>query len=166
MQQALADLFERERAGNFPVLCHELLGNYRDGRLKLWTTLQCLRFRRGHPELLSQGSYRPLAVSGGASEHVVAFVREHESSFAVVVVPRFAFTLMQNASVGSAAPYGSDAWLDAWSGAWKETQVHLPVASPTRLKNCFTGEALEAEGRSFACASLFRHFPVALLSSE
>ncbi len=165
-QQALEDLLERKRAGDLPALCHELLGNYQDGRTKLWTTLQALHFRREHPELLTQGSYRPLTVSGSGSQHVVAFAREHQTGFAVVVVPRFACTLMQSAATGSAAPYGSEAWLEAWSEAWKDTQVHLPVASPARLTNLFTGEWLEAEERSLACGGLFRHFPVALLSAE
>ncbi len=73
---------------------------------------------------------------------------------------------MQSASTAAAAPYGSEAWLEAWSQAWKDTQVHLPVASPSRLRNIFTGESVQAQTRSLACGDLFRHFPVALLAGD
>jgi (1->4)-alpha-D-glucan 1-alpha-D-glucosylmutase len=164
-RQALADLLENQNSGDLPSLCHELLREYRDGRIKLWTTLRALHFRREHSELLSQGAYRVLTVTGSGSQHAVAFAREHETGFAVIVVPRFAYTLMKDAA-GSEAPYGSDAWLQAWSEAWKDTQVQLPLASPARLKDVFTGEWQESEERSLHCGELFRHFPVALLSGE
>ncbi len=81
-QRALEDLLERKRSGDLTALCRELLGNYRDGRIKLWTTVEALLFRRDNPELLTQGSYRALAASGAADQHVVAFAREHQSGFA------------------------------------------------------------------------------------
>jgi maltooligosyltrehalose synthase len=69
-------------------------------------------------------------------------------------------------SAGATSAYGSGEWLDAWAGAWKETQAHLPDGSPSRLRNIFTGEWLQAESGSLNCSGLFRHFPVALLSPD
>jgi (1->4)-alpha-D-glucan 1-alpha-D-glucosylmutase len=165
-QRALQELLQRKRSGDLRMLCRELLVNFQDGRVKLWTTLQALCFRRERPELLATGAYHSLAASGSAREHAVAFAREHHSGYAVVVVPRFGYTLMQRNSPAGVPAYGSEAWLESWTQAWNDTELHLPAGAPPRLKNLFTGESLNAEGRSFACAELFRHFPVALLSSD
>ena len=45
-ERLLTELDRKAEAGNLPALCAELLENYQDGRIKLWTTMQALRLRR------------------------------------------------------------------------------------------------------------------------
>ena len=53
----------------------ELLGNWRDGRIKLFLTQRLLIFRRENPALFAQGSYEPLELSGEFASSCVAFAR-------------------------------------------------------------------------------------------
>jgi (1->4)-alpha-D-glucan 1-alpha-D-glucosylmutase len=153
---ALQELLAEVHAGDRRRLCERLLAQYQDGRLKMWTTLQALRFRREHADLFRHGRYLPLEASGEGRDHVVAFAREHLGDAAVVVVPRFAYTLMKGEP---AHPFAE---------AWQDTRVMLPGSLPLRWENVFTGEACEipdAGARSLSCGDLFRVFPVALLKT-
>ncbi|SFW18047.1 malto-oligosyltrehalose synthase [Luteibacter sp. UNCMF366Tsu5.1] len=73
---------ERERAPE------EALGTWRDGAVKQAIILRLLSLRRAHPELFAQGGYRPLSASGTASDHILAFVREHRGQRLLVAVAR------------------------------------------------------------------------------
>jgi (1->4)-alpha-D-glucan 1-alpha-D-glucosylmutase len=133
-------------------LLSQLLANWRDGRLKLWTTLCALRFRRDHADLFQFGSYTPLYAGGDKQEHVVAFAREHAGKVAVVVVPRLAYSLMEG---NPAAPLGD---------VWGTTELALPSVTG-EFVNVLTGERLtRPNGRSLLCREIFAHFPVALLA--
>ncbi len=153
-EHALGELLGRGQAQDRGQLCAELVANYRDGRVKLWTTLQALRFRREHSELFRHGAYLPLNAAGEKRDHVIAFAREYQGRVAVTVAPRLAYTLMKGEPGSSFAE------------AWEDTRLVLPPSAPARLVNIFTGEQLEAEARALACRQLFRYFPVALLASE
>ena len=128
----------------------ELLREYRDGRMKMWTILRGLRFRREHPSLFQCGSYVPLAAEGEKREHVVAFARVHRDQTAIVVVPRLCFTL----SAGEMRPPLGDVWQD--------TAVQLPKSGS--FWNVLSDELIELAGsRSLLCHEVFARFPLALL---
>ena len=55
-RKMLADLRTRQR--------EDLLGNWPDGRIKLFLTQRLLHFRREHAEFFRRGSYVPLETSG------------------------------------------------------------------------------------------------------
>jgi (1->4)-alpha-D-glucan 1-alpha-D-glucosylmutase len=132
-------------------LTADILENWRNGKVKLWTTLRALRFRREHRELFQFGSYMPLPATGGKSEHVVAFAREYMGEAVMVVIPRLSYTLMR----GQLAPPLGEVW-----GA---TELTLP-AGYDELVNVLTGERFTISGeRPLLCREIFAHFPVALL---
>ncbi len=154
-RRLLGDLLNRARSGRLIELCDELLGGYEDGRIKLWTTMRALNFRRDNAALFQVGSYLPLAATRGKEEHVVAFAREHDWRMAVVAVPRYSCTLMNGEM---RAPLGD---------VWGETGVQLPPQAPHEFVNVFTGETLAPSAeRSLLCRELFARFPVALLGSR
>ena len=153
-QRLLSELDHRAESGNLPELCTELLSNYRDGRIKLWTTMQALRARRDRRELFHLGEYRPLPAAGPRQRHVVAFARERHNHVAIVAVPRLSYTL---ASGSLRAPLGE---------LWQKTEVSVPPRTPEFLENVFTGEKTRVSAnRTLLCHELFAHFPVALLIS-
>jgi (1->4)-alpha-D-glucan 1-alpha-D-glucosylmutase len=90
-------------------------------------------------------------VTGARQEHIIAFARRHNSSIAVTIAPRLAYTLMKVEPGNSFAQ------------AWGDTQVALP-ASSSRLENIFTGETAQPENAVF-CRDIFCRFPVALLGA-
>jgi (1->4)-alpha-D-glucan 1-alpha-D-glucosylmutase len=153
-KQLLSQLDRRAESGDLIALCADLLGNYQDGRIKLWTTMQALRLRRDRRELFHSGKYTPLYSTGPKRDHVIAFARENHSQVAIVAVPRLSYTL---AGGMLRPPLG-----DLWDG----TELPVPSKTPEFLDNVFTGEKIKVTpGRTLLCHELFAHFPVALLVS-
>jgi (1->4)-alpha-D-glucan 1-alpha-D-glucosylmutase len=153
-EQALTELDRRAESGNLPALCAELLDNYQDGRIKMWTTMQALRLRRSRRDLFHPGHYRPLHAAGTKQQHVVAFAREHNNQAAIVAVPRLSYTLADSAL---RAPLG---------GLWEKTELPVPPRCAEFLENVFTGEKIKVTAqRTLLCSEIFAQFPVAVLVS-
>ncbi|HVJ06065.1 MAG TPA: malto-oligosyltrehalose synthase [Candidatus Saccharimonadales bacterium] len=142
---------EHRQAG--PELCGELLDNWTDGRLKLWTTHRALRQRCEMRELFRHGNYMALKTEGARREHLVAFVRHYEQHAALVAVPRLNFTML------SGEPRLAKA------EDWGNTRMHAPQELAGReMVNALTGECVTVqENGEILCSKIFAAFPVALL---
>src|SRR5947209_12612195 len=152
-QQLLTELDRRSEAVNLTQLCAELLEKYKDGRIKLWTTMQALRFRRDRRELFQVGRYIPLYATGAKRDHLVAFAREHQNHVAILAVPRLSYIL---AGGVMRPPLGE---------LWQDTELPVPSRTSEFLENAFTGEKIKVTPqRTLLGRELFRHFPVALLA--
>ncbi len=144
----------REANVGFEELCDDLLAHFDDGRIKLWTTMRALNFRREHAPLFQSGKYVPLSGVGEYADHVVAFAREHDSESAVTAAPRFAYTLMKGQA---GAPLGA---------AWGNTELTVTRAS-AEYENVFTSEVMKSSNtRTLLCREVFARFPVALLRAR
>jgi len=154
-RRLLEELDRRSETESLPALCAELLENFQDGRIKLWTTMQALRLRRERRELFHSGAYTPLQSRGSRREHVVSFAREKNGQAIVVAVPRLSFTL---AGGEMRAPL---------ENMWNDTEILLPFRAWDTLDNVFTGEKVKVGGGwTLLCREVFSHFPVALLSGR
>jgi len=122
----------------------DLLGNWCDGRIKLFLTYRLLVFRREHAALFKDGSYVPLSPSGQFADCCIAFAREWEEKKIVVLAPRL------SSRVGF-PPIGA---------AWGDTVVQLPISFGTRC-DLFTGRV--AEGGPLRLAEAFARLPFAVL---
>ncbi|MGO4723555.1 MULTISPECIES: malto-oligosyltrehalose synthase [unclassified Inquilinus] len=67
---------------------HALAADWPDGRIKHWLAARLLRHRRDDPALFARGAYAPVAASGPAAAHVVAWRRSLGDRHIVVAVPR------------------------------------------------------------------------------
>jgi len=139
-----------------PELCRELLAQWTDGRLKLWTTHRALRIRGKARELFRHGDYTALGVEGEHREHVVAFMRRHERSAALVAVPRLNFTLLNGEPRLARAE------------DWGATRLRVPEEfSGRQFHNALTGASVTVGGiqnnGELLCSEVFASFPVALL---
>ena len=154
-RKLLDQLRARLQDGDQVALARELLESWTDGRIKMYVVHQALRFRREHPELFRNGAYQPLTASGAATNHVLAFAREHGSKQAIVVIPRLPASLART---------GDFAFPPFEPGAG--STVGASTISG-RYRNWFTGEEIAAEehGGEFQLqvAALLASFPVALL---
>jgi (1->4)-alpha-D-glucan 1-alpha-D-glucosylmutase len=150
--EMLNNLLSRaEAVSDLPGLCRELVANYHDGRLKIWTMLRAMNFRRDHRDIFGEGNYVPLRAKGDAEDHVVAFAREKRGMAAITVVPRFTYTLMRGQSD---PPLGN---------AWKNTEIFLNRPR-TDFVNIFTGQILRTSSSGMLlCREVFADFPVSLL---
>ena len=153
-RRRIVDELERRSGAHETIaLCDELASSPLDGRIKLWTALRALCYRREHAQLFQTGNYHPISAQGEYQSHVIAFTREHQRQLAVVAVPRLAFTLAggeEKALLGE---------------LWKDSVLCMPRAS-SQFLNVFTGEILTtSSSRTLLCREVFGHFPVALLSA-
>ncbi len=146
-------LDELDRRDASPELCRELLEQWTDGRLKLWTTHRALRVRSEARDLFRHGDYAAVGVEGERREHVVAFARRYKQSAALVAVPRLNFTLVNGEPRLARAE------------EWGDTRLRIPQGfSGRRFQNALTGESvtLQTNGE-LLCREVFASFPVALL---
>ena len=106
----------------------QLLGTWRDGRIKLSILRQLLRLRREVPDLFSEGGYEPIAVTGAKSEHALAFMRQYGTDRLIVVVSRlFASLLGETAS-------SYESLVD-----WKDTRITVPSDNEGTWSDALTG---------------------------
>jgi (1->4)-alpha-D-glucan 1-alpha-D-glucosylmutase len=153
----LAELAIREEQGLLPLI-EELVPAWKDGRIKLFLTYKALNFRKKWRDLFLSGEYLPLQTSGGNKDHVLAFARKREESWAVTAVPR----LVTRLSPQGEFPLGQNAW-------GTRSGIFLPEGAPQRWRNVLTGEELHipkgSSRKALSLHAVFRHFPVALLAN-
>ncbi|EZP25820.1 malto-oligosyltrehalose synthase [Pseudomonas sp. RIT288] len=145
------DYAAREQAldGHAPLA--QLLANWRDGRIKQALIAQVLNLRAEHAELFRRGTYQALEVLGEQAHNVLAFAREHEGRYAIVIVPIRCATLLENSAVPQ---------VDALR--WGDTRVVLPfAASDTNLKGLFHSSAV-TKNRELNVSAALGDFPVNL----
>ena len=151
-ERLLDDL--RRRENDLPALAADTLAAWPKPQVKLHLIWRALNFRRQNAELFLSGSYMPLEVAGPRSENVLAFAREHQGQWAVVVVPRMTVEAWRAATGPQRI-----AQFAAWYG---DTQVRLPAAGPWR--HVLTGESLD--GESVSVAAIFAQYPVGLMTND
>jgi len=155
VRQRLLQEMMRRQVEDPTTLCADMLSELADGRAKLWTTMRALSFRREHADLFKAGSeYIPLLAQGAAHEHAIAFARQREGQTAISVAPRFIYTLMKGEM---RAPLGPEVWGDV--------SIPLPPNCSAEFHNVLTGEIVKASDGRLLGGEVFRHFPLALLSS-
>ncbi len=71
----------------------ELLGAWRDGRVKQAVLHRVLAYRAAQPALFAAGTYQPIKVEGPACEHVVAHARQKDDRSVITIVTRLSATL-------------------------------------------------------------------------
>ncbi|MBA3834172.1 MAG: malto-oligosyltrehalose synthase, partial [Chthoniobacterales bacterium] len=125
----------------------DLLGNWSDGRIKLFLIHRLLSFRRDNAELFRSGGYRPLGLAGGLADCCIAFAREHEAQAVVVLAPRL------SSRVG----------FPAIGDVWGDTAVQLPDGWKAG-HDLFTGEPRGAENSTLRLSQALAHFPFAALT--
>jgi (1->4)-alpha-D-glucan 1-alpha-D-glucosylmutase len=110
------------------------------GAVKLLVTSRALRARRDRSELFT--GYRPLAATGSAVDHVLAFDR----GGAITVATRLPVGLARR-------------------GGWADTRLPLPGGT---WRDALTGRVVraDADAPGIAVADLLDHYPVALLLAD
>jgi (1->4)-alpha-D-glucan 1-alpha-D-glucosylmutase len=125
----------------------ELLRSWPDGRIKLFLTQRLLRFRRDHAGLFQHGKYLLLTVRGTFADCCVAFAREHEGHWIVVVVPRL------SSRVGF-PPVGEK---------WKDTVVDWPESlSRAGGREVFTARDFPADNGALKLSEAMATLPFAV----
>jgi (1->4)-alpha-D-glucan 1-alpha-D-glucosylmutase len=152
--ELLNELRKKDKKGA-PALIQELLAHWQTGDIKLFITWKALNFRRSNLNLFLHGDYIPLAARGAQEQHLVAFARRHDSTWALAVAGRFFSKL----SPPGQFPLGER--------VWGETALTLPPEAPREWHNLFTDETVisfsDSKSKALPLKQVLRDLPVALL---
>lgn len=129
----------------------ELLAGWPDGRIKMSLTHRLLKFRRERARLFLEGNYVPLQVTGAHARSCIAFARELEGEWIMVLAPRLV------ARVG----------FPATGERWQDTAVDLPSAvAGSEARDLFTGRELKLEEHALRISEAFASLPFAAYCSS
>lgn len=131
-----------------------LLNEWRNGQIKLYITHKLLQHRLANRDIYTVGDYIPLIAEGKYANNIVAFLRNYQSDWLLVVVPRLLTEV-----VGSDEPPLGE--------VWQETQIVLPEQASRQWKNCLTQERLIISmPYRLRLADIFQTLPVAVLMAN
>nr|MBI1229385.1 malto-oligosyltrehalose synthase [Cytophagales bacterium] len=130
----------------------DLMKNYKDGKLKLFTIYRTLKERRILPDFFQKAEYLPIAVSAHFKDKVISFARFFNNQWFLVAVPLNATSLCK--------PEEFPLEL-----LWEDGYLELPDSAPKNWVNVYTGEEMMT-GNRVLLSSLFKNFPVVLLRSR
>ncbi len=153
MLQAIAEEIARDPAGGPVEAALKWREDIPGGRIKLFLIHKGLAARKANPYLLEKGTYTELRTAGKFANHVIAFARAHEGSFAVCVAPRFLTRLVDDENF----PLGREVWGD--------TVVNMPPGAPRRWTDAITGQPVMGTD-AIHIGDLFRLYPVSLLLED
>jgi (1->4)-alpha-D-glucan 1-alpha-D-glucosylmutase len=124
----------------------ELMRDWRDGCIKLFSTHKLLEFRRDNPELFANGTYEPLEGTGEFANCCIAFRREDHGSAMIVIVPRL------TNRVGF-PPVGA---------AWRDTSIRIDSPQSGEWRDLFTGRE-QSIGTHCLLSEAMPELPMAVL---
>jgi len=132
----------------------ELLEQWPDGRIKMFTLWRALQCRREYGEAMSKASYLRLETAGTRAANLCAFARAHGGRMLLTVVPRCASDLLEDPGP---VCFRED--------AWEDTSVLLSQGlAQCAWTNTFTGGEVQATNGTLRATDILSSFPVALLS--
>jgi len=124
-----------------------------EGHAKLFLTHRGLRARGENRDLFEKGDYLPASVTGSGEQHIIAFFRQWQDSYALIVAPRFLASLVKPGE----SPTGQEVWQD--------TRITLPANAPSRWRDAITDSVLTARTNAFV-GDILREFPVSILIAQ
>ena len=131
----------------------ELLGDWKDGRVKQAVLHRALGLRAAKPAVFAEGAYLPVAVEGPRAGNVLAFARVHGNDAVLAVATRLSAGVLGESGVPKVA-----------SEAWRGTELVLPrVCTGRDLREALTGATLVGQGDRLALDEVLAGLPVALL---
>lgn len=132
-----------------------LLGDWRDGRIKLALLAEALRFRAEQPALFLEGSYQPLKLEGRLADHALAFARSCNGLHAITVISR------------KPAGAGVSEYPHIEPAAWAGTSLVLPRSlAGLTLTDRFTTTRTLRHATRLRVEEVLGELPIALLEAR
>lgn len=159
-------LAELESAPDAQTSLIDCMSNLADGKLKMLVVKNILGLRNLYPELFTLGRYIALEVTGDKAENVIAFAREYEGKWAIVVVPHLVATLLEldNVDEFKAVDVASSV---VNCEVWSDTAVNLPEQlKKTALVNLFTSQKVEPANGQLSLCDALQSAPFAILTAS
>ncbi|MBK3867320.1 malto-oligosyltrehalose synthase [Pseudomonas stutzeri] len=150
------DFGARRASLELDVPLEQLLQSWHNGHIKQFVVSRTLQLRRSQPRLFSEGRYLPLTTVGAQASHLLAFARELDGEWLVVVVPHLAAGLL----AGQRTP-------KVPQQHWGDTRVALPEALDGReFQRLFDGTTVTSQRASLEAAHVLDGLSVAVLHTS
>jgi (1->4)-alpha-D-glucan 1-alpha-D-glucosylmutase len=149
-RQQLHNSMQTSNEADKTALLSELMTNAADGRIKLFTMNQALRFRCDHRELFERGAYLPLQIGGARARHVVSFARRDGQSSVIVVATRFFANMLLEAD-------------SVVGDVWGDTVIQLPEELMGCYRDVFSGNRICLNADGLPLSGVCQQLPFALL---
>lgn len=146
LEKSLTDFKEGSNEERLKTLWQNRAG----GSIKVWFVKLLAEIRKRNPDLFKYGRYQPVEVSGRLKNHVLAFVREYQRNWVLVVLPLHT------------AAFEDENVLD--NAGWDETYINLPLYASSAL-NVLNNQQFKI-GQKIVLDKLFGHLPFAILSGK
>ncbi|MDN3588814.1 malto-oligosyltrehalose synthase [Pedobacter aquatilis] len=126
-----------------------------NGNIKTHLTKILLNLRKTHHELFSKGQYIPLKTTGKYANHLLAFARQRNEQWIVIVL-----------SLGLAKIIPSGVLVEDFD--WADSQIILPDGAPFGWKDLLnkTQGHKDILNDGILASQLFKDFPIALLEMQ
>ena len=136
-----------------PRRINEWLLRWPEGAIKIFVLHKGLCFRRENAALFAEGEYLPLPVEGELHEHICAYLRHHERSWSLTVVPlRIARWMLGQSTL---API-----------SWGDTRLVLPADAPTVWHSVWTGHSISIAPGRLPISDALGELPIGLLQAR
>ncbi|NNA08386.1 malto-oligosyltrehalose synthase [Pseudomonas lundensis] len=129
-----------------------LLDDWRSGAIKQAVIARTLAMRAEHPVLFARGRYQPLHVTGPHADRVLAFAREWQGQWVVVVAPRLSAPLLQNSALPLINPR-----------EWADTRLELPFDGTEHKLNGLFAHPVVTNNKAIRVSDALGSFPVNLM---
>ncbi|MBF0429801.1 MAG: malto-oligosyltrehalose synthase [Fibrobacteria bacterium] len=130
----------------------QILLQWKTGIPKMFLTHRVLKWRNQHAQFFEKATYQPLSCKGKYKNNVIAFARNENSQWAIVLAPRFYSKVVPSGKM----PLGSD--------TWEDTYVVLPNGAPTNWVSVLDNRKVTFSGKAMV-GTLLSAFPVEVLRS-
>jgi (1->4)-alpha-D-glucan 1-alpha-D-glucosylmutase len=127
----------------------ELLQKWTDGRIKMFLIQKALQFRRAHADVFRWGTYRPLKTSGTFAESCIAFARERDGRWIIVIAPRLSARV-------AFPPIAEN---------WKDTSIEVPEGF-LNARDLFTDREVAFENGCVRMSNALPLLPFACLTNH
>jgi malto-oligosyltrehalose synthase len=131
MNKALRKLIKQNTTNHLQNI-RKLIKNHTNGHIKLWLTYLLLNLRKENPDLFLYGEYMPLRVKGKYEKNVLAYARNYQDKWVIVLVPLFLGSILKNKDDKSFEEFD-----------WADTNMVLPKNAAVNWKNIITEQSLK-----------------------
>jgi (1->4)-alpha-D-glucan 1-alpha-D-glucosylmutase len=158
------DFDARKDALNSSRTLQDKIDHWQDGTIKQHIIKQGLLLRQQNPGLFIKGDYVPLEVAGTKAHHLIAFMRRHQDSIAIILATRLPHGLQDE-----------DMSLVISPATWEDTRIVLPGFASSTFIDAISGERYSGENHRvgnatqstadgiFYVADILKGLPLALL---
>ena len=134
-------------------LLEKLWEERKNGKIKLWLTQILYQLRKEHPEVFTEGVYKPLKTDGSYKDHILAFARIYKQRIYIVVVPLHPAVICRKQNIT----------IDKID--WKDTRISIPKEVENQLDQIFFTATFD-ERKDLKIKDIFKKSPFAILKGK